>query len=380
MQVIKDKEIVDVFLEPLMEAKPLPIEEYAQLVSRNYSLKFGRSLDWEKMKDILEYLVEAKAIRGSVQSYDRSKLTGVEALGFGEGGSTRTGAKVLQGDQFSKFLHVQYPLHKNIFFIASIIFPLVIGVLSILVIIVAEYPLQLCGSSECFSNFYNLFKVPLSIAGLAVPVSAIMAAIHRSNETATQIKISSEQARRAVIQNSYVNLFRHKEEFIKELEQYEKGKKFKISDKSALYGNIYRVNNYGFFSPYAIAVNSDDLIFEATKLYDETVCSFNLEKPFTDAQAFNYYCNMARMFSRLNIKIRKSNSLKVYSPDYPEYFVTVPWDEEYKESRGLQIGRDFIKYLIQVTSYPHEFDDMYDYHERNEEMHFVRDYAKRFIS
>ncbi|MGF1761097.1 hypothetical protein L4D76_24890 [Photobacterium sagamiensis] len=69
-------------------------------------------------------------------------------------------------------------------------------------------------SYEGINNFVEIFKVPLSIVALIIPAVAIIASNHRSIQTAAQIKISIQQ-------NIFTNYFKHKEEFVKYLSEYD---------------------------------------------------------------------------------------------------------------------------------------------------------------
>lgn len=59
-----------------------------------------------------------------------------------------------------------------------------------------------------FNNFLTYFKVPLSICALNIPIVALLAANHRSEQTKEQIKISTSQ-------NLFSNHYKHLEEFEK---------------------------------------------------------------------------------------------------------------------------------------------------------------------
>ncbi|MGR5150210.1 hypothetical protein ACQKP8_27145 [Photobacterium alginatilyticum] len=61
-----------------------------------------------------------------------------------------------------------------------------------------------------FNLFLSYFKVPLSILALIIPIVALLAANHRSEQTREQIRISNSQ-------NSFSNHYKHIEEFEKYL-------------------------------------------------------------------------------------------------------------------------------------------------------------------
>jgi hypothetical protein len=68
--------------------------------------------------------------------------------------------------------------------------------------------LELSFSYKGFNQFVTIFKVPLGILALVIPVVALLAANHRSEQTKAQIASNSEQ-------NKFSNYFKHVEEFDK---------------------------------------------------------------------------------------------------------------------------------------------------------------------
>ncbi len=59
-----------------------------------------------------------------------------------------------------------------------------------------------------FNNFLLVFRVPLSILALIIPIVALFAASHRSEQTKAQIKLANDQ-------NNFSNYYKHLEEFEK---------------------------------------------------------------------------------------------------------------------------------------------------------------------
>ncbi len=74
---------------------------------------------------------------------------------------------------------------------------------------------ELCFSSECVRNFFGHFKFAITIAGASLPLAALVAAIHRSNEAAVQIQYASKQYSEAVKNNRFGNYLKHREGFEK---------------------------------------------------------------------------------------------------------------------------------------------------------------------
>lgn len=65
-----------------------------------------------------------------------------------------------------------------------------------------------CYTSDCFNNLVIIFKVPLGLFAMLIPVIAVYAANHRSEQTKRQISLSKEQ-------NNFINYYKHIEEFEK---------------------------------------------------------------------------------------------------------------------------------------------------------------------
>lgn len=105
-----------------------------------------------------------------------------------------------------------------------------------------------CYTSMCWANFVALFKVPIAIAGLAIPAVAIVAAIHRSDETAIQIQ-------EALSNNIFGNYLKHRAAFVEyvdsKVDRLLPGKMRVVFDAAALYEHIYPKNGYAYFEIYS---------------------------------------------------------------------------------------------------------------------------------
>jgi hypothetical protein len=75
-------------------------------------------------------------------------------------------------------------------------------------IIIYKTPLIFDLSSSGFNYFVSVFRFPLGILTLIIPIVALLAANHRSEQTKEQIKVTG-------IQNNFANYYKHLEEFIK---------------------------------------------------------------------------------------------------------------------------------------------------------------------
>lgn len=72
-----------------------------------------------------------------------------------------------------------------------------------------------------FNNALNIFKIPLGVLALIIPIVALLAANHRSEQTKEQMRLASEN-------NNFSNFYKHTAEFESYLTEHE-GAKIKIS-------------------------------------------------------------------------------------------------------------------------------------------------------
>lgn len=84
---------------------------------------------------------------------------------------------------------------------------------SIILFICVVTPLNLKAdfTPSGFDFFLSTFKFPLSIAALHIPSLALLASLHRSEQTKRQIELTDSQ-------NIFSNYYRHLEEFKKHME------------------------------------------------------------------------------------------------------------------------------------------------------------------
>ncbi|MBY7846727.1 hypothetical protein KW417_14380 [Vibrio fluvialis] len=81
-------------------------------------------------------------------------------------------------------------------------------------IIYNQTRLELRFDYEGFNNLLNIFKVPLGFSALIIPIVALLAANHRSEQTKKQIEVTNKQ-------NCFSNYYKHLEEFEKHFQKYE---------------------------------------------------------------------------------------------------------------------------------------------------------------
>jgi len=82
------------------------------------------------------------------------------------------------------------PLYCEWLFWASILVPILIGMLMILTTLPTRY--TFAWTADGFNHFLELSKLPLGIASLSIPLGTIAAVMHRSAQTSKQIELSLE--------------------------------------------------------------------------------------------------------------------------------------------------------------------------------------------
>lgn len=139
---------------------------------------------------------------------------------------------------------MEKPLHTRKDFIASIAIPLIIAILTASTIAFTEPNLTFCFSSACYSEFVQIFKIPLTISALAFPLAGIVAAYHRSLETTKQIAIAESN-------NTFSNYIKHRDDFISHLEGLSDLPLMfgKFRDVRIIYKAVFPKNTYMSFDP-----------------------------------------------------------------------------------------------------------------------------------
>lgn len=114
-----------------------------------------------------------------------------------------------------------------------------IVVIALTLIAIANYGSnnQFCGSTECYNNFITKFKLPLGILSLLIPIGAIFAVQHRSEQSIAQIKASEGQ-------NNFVNYYKHLDEFEKYLKSRAMDGKVRVNQ---IHAEIFQESRDGNF-------------------------------------------------------------------------------------------------------------------------------------
>lgn len=96
-------------------------------------------------------------------------------------------------------------LYETTGFRLSILIPYTISIFFFVAIYI-ENEVVFSFSRHDLNNLFDFFKLPIYILGLSVPLTALSAAVHRSEQTALQLSAQTEQ-------NNFANHFKHLEEF-----------------------------------------------------------------------------------------------------------------------------------------------------------------------
>ncbi|MGY2259224.1 hypothetical protein [Pseudomonas sp. SDO55104_S430] len=134
-----------------------------------------------------------------------------------------------------------HKLGDSLLFRCTLFLPIMLGVILFIAISISNNNLTVCFSSECVNTFFELYKYPLSMLGLSVPLTAIVAALHRSEEAHLQIQETLKQ-------NTFNNYIKHQEDFFKLLEKIESKCSCRFTDPLTLYRWIFPTNNYSSFT------------------------------------------------------------------------------------------------------------------------------------
>lgn len=112
------------------------------------------------------------------------------------------------------------PLSQTISFWVALTMPILLGAVLGVVVGVNSSLGSVCVSSACINYFIEVYKVPITISSLSLPLVAMVAAIQRSKEAFVQIKYGHKQYAEAVKNNSIGNYLKHREGFYKLVENF----------------------------------------------------------------------------------------------------------------------------------------------------------------
>lgn len=233
-------------------------------------------------------------------------------------------------DPKSSFLHLPIVW-------AVIVFMTLLSIITAITIVI-HTPLTWDFSANGFNYFISIFRFPLSILALIIPLVALLAANHRSEQTKEQISVTAEQ-------NKFANYYKHIEEFVRYCSSLKKLDSFKAR---YIHKNIFPEADDG---EYHVAPDLLNVIIVANELPNKLMNNFpsEPEQEMSDKE-YNEYINT---LSILTLYLdsdesyfhptEKFDDLYVYTKGYVNRSVNLI--ESYKEVLDtLELACEFSKY------------------------------------
>ncbi|MBN7770472.1 hypothetical protein KUV44_12270 [Marinobacter daepoensis] len=188
--------------------------------------------------------------------------------------------------------HAENELLRTPAFLCSIGVPIALSLATGLTISINE-GFSFCLNYQCFNNLVNYYKVPIGIAGISIPLGALAAAQHRSQQTMHQILLQSSQ-------NNLTGYFTHREKFEEHCHKiFNKSTKF---DADILHQTLFPNSQKGDYS----LKKTDELRVVRINLE-------SIEKKLRSGEAFNDAEKIKQEFENINKKF-KELSIE-YSPE-----------------------------------------------------------------
>lgn len=149
-------------------------------------------------------------------------------------------------------------------------------------IFTGDLSLELDRSPEGMNNFLKMFKLPLGIASLSLPIVAVVAANHRSMQTAKQIQEQNAQ-------NIFSNHLEHRDFFAKFIEERKPFDKLTI-DTARLYEALFPFAVEGDLRPNLdlldeLLIEIIDTIFTARLQTEKHLNEYNFKLPTESANS-----------------------------------------------------------------------------------------------
>ncbi len=210
-------------------------------------------------------------------------------------------------------LHIK--LNQSKWFRRALAIPLVLAGWVGLIIFFGEWDTsRLCFTGKCFYNLYEIYRFPIWLAGLSLALSGIVAAVHRSNETAKQISTAQKQYEATLVKNSFDLFVKHQEVFVSGISDllnkynnldYESNDKI-IVDMQYLYSEMF--NNTpilfeGYYAKKDFSISKDSEM-DLSSLYFEA----------KDGQSSRYVADMVEHIYRISHENLHWNSYEPQSP------------------------------------------------------------------
>lgn len=189
--------------------------------------------------------------------------------------------------------------------------PIVISTATIIFIIAVVLSIYIISTSnlvykegyEGINNLFTIFKAPLAFIALLVPIGAIYAVQHRSEQTKIQINL-------AMNQNDFANYYKHIEEFEKYIKAYNLGV---FGDTRKIHYLLFPKARKGDFELDATVINS--LFKESLKNIGEGIESESNYRVLDELAPQIIGDNTAEIFSYSSVEYRNIKILRASLPD-----------------------------------------------------------------
>ena len=148
------------------------------------------------------------------------------------------------------------------------------------------------------SALADLIRLPIGVSMLSIPLTALVASIHRSSQTNRQLMETQKR-------NIFSSYFDHKSEFAKLLTEHEESG-YTIEGKSLLYMKIFN-NSPVHFSPDPIRLSQDrNDLFEIINYYN-LICD-SISQCSMSHDSLDRYIGIIRSISNLGKKLHVKTS------------------------------------------------------------------------
>ncbi|PSV11670.1 hypothetical protein C0W59_19245 [Photobacterium kishitanii] len=187
-------------------------------------------------------------------------------------------------------------------------------------------------SADGFNCFISLFRFPLGISALIIPIVALLAANHRSEQTKKQIELANTQ-------NVFQNYYKHVEEFTKYVNSIESKLFFSVRK---LHKYLYPYSKDGrYFLKIAVIEESEKVFKDSFKKIRD------INSSDQDSFIYGEYKKIEELIISLGIS---KESINKFNDD---------WDKKYSSSRDIDnsylkyilLSKDFFIYLDEVLNF-----------------------------
>ncbi len=207
-------------------------------------------------------------------------------------------------EKIGKPMEATNHLHDTRIFRMAVYGPVVVA-LFLAVLGYCNSPVESNWTLQGFNSFISLFKLPIGIAGLAIPFAALIASHHRSIQSASQI--ASQQN-----QNIFSNYVKHKEYFGKYLEDENllNGKTSFKAENKQVYNVLFPFAAEGDLKPHLLLTHEEKeqighLVLQAVNLSEEITW-----------KSQDQLRSLGICIAQLRAEIQHSFNLEIINPNY----------------------------------------------------------------